>query len=150
VEWGLDTLDYSVETLAQRLRSTICTIEGAAIVSVQVAVVGGEIQFITRPTVTNVEPKNRRDEFISLLAFGAEGVDRGPCRSGSDQDQPFDGLLTGAEGALVDQLAQAYNSFTSLPVLHAWDQREFMDAVHKAQHIVLARPTKRMLKTTSR
>ena len=141
-------LKYTVDALAERIISTTKTIEGAAIVTVQVAVVEGEIQFITRPAVTNIEPRNRRDEFLRLLAFGAPG-ECSPIEATAD-DQEFEALFSGAEAAIVDKLGQAYNDFISLPVLHGWDSREFMEAIHKAQHIVLARPTKRALKTTSR
>jgi len=61
---------YGYDELIERLKSTTNTIKGAAIVSVNLVVVDGEIVVITRPEVKNVEPRARRDEFIRLLMLG--------------------------------------------------------------------------------
>lgn len=63
---------YTTEALGRRLKGIVDTIAGAAIISVEIVVVEGQIEFITRPKVCNVEPRNRRDEFVRLLAFGTK------------------------------------------------------------------------------
>jgi hypothetical protein len=53
--------------------------------------------------------------------------------------------LTGAEREALDALAAAWNAFMHLPAEHADDQLEFRQAIHRAQNIVLSRPTRRAL-----
>jgi hypothetical protein len=52
-------------------------------------------------------------------------------------------LLTEDEQKVLEALAEAWRLFLRLPVQHKWDQVEFMHAIHRAQHIVLARPAMR-------
>lgn len=54
-------------------------------------------------------------------------------------------VLTEEERAVLDLLAAAYNEYVKLEVMHPWHQKEFMHAIHAAQHIVLARPGLREL-----
>lgn len=54
-------------------------------------------------------------------------------------------LLTPEEQQVMRALAQAWNAFIALPILHEWDQREFMTIIHSAQEIVMSRPVKRQL-----
>ena len=48
--------------------------------------------------------------------------------------------LTPQEMAVIDHLSKAFNAHSGLPVIHDWMPREFMDAIHRAQHIVMSRP----------
>jgi hypothetical protein len=57
-----------------------------------------------------------------------------------ESDTSSNELLTKEESAVLDALATAYNRFVSLETLHGWHQEEFMHAIHRAQHLVLARP----------
>jgi hypothetical protein len=43
------------------------------------------------------------------------------------------------ETIVLNLLAEAWNNFLTLPVLHPDDQHEFREAIHQAQNIVLAR-----------
>jgi hypothetical protein len=52
-------------------------------------------------------------------------------------------LLTEDEQRILEKLAEAWNLFLELPVLHQWDRQEFMHAIHSAQNIVQARPAMR-------
>lgn len=52
-------------------------------------------------------------------------------------------LLTEDEQKVLEALAEAWRLFLALPTQHKWDQVEFMHAIHRAQHIVLARPAMR-------
>lgn len=47
--------------------------------------------------------------------------------------------LTLNERTVLDILAQAWNQFVELPVIHPQDQVEFMQAIHRAQNIVMSR-----------
>lgn len=49
-------------------------------------------------------------------------------------------MLTDDEKAVLSKLAEAWNAFLSLPVLHADDVPEFRAAIHRLQEKVLARP----------
>jgi hypothetical protein len=51
--------------------------------------------------------------------------------------------ITEDEKDVVDLLAMAWNKFTALPEQHPCDRPEFMQAVHAAQCIIMARPTQR-------
>lgn len=57
------------------------------------------------------------------------------------------GALTEVERRVLDQLAGAWNQFLSLEkyedVVNDRDSIEFMDAIHRAQNIILKRPTLR-------
>jgi hypothetical protein len=48
-------------------------------------------------------------------------------------------LVDEKEMKVVDLLAESYNAFTELPVLHPNDHVEFVQAIHAAQNIVMAR-----------
>lgn len=52
-------------------------------------------------------------------------------------------LLDGDETAVLNTLAQAWNQFFLLERLHPTERQEFMDAIHRAQHIIMARPVMR-------
>lgn len=41
---------------------------------------------------------------------------------------------------VIDALADAWKAFQQLPDLHSSDEVDFMNAIHTAQRIVLARP----------
>jgi hypothetical protein len=56
--------------------------------------------------------------------------------------------LSTAELTIIDHLARAYDTFIKLPVEHPCDQREFCEAIHKAQYLVMARPVRRKLNET--
>jgi hypothetical protein len=47
--------------------------------------------------------------------------------------------ITEYEQRVVAVLGQAWNMFLELPDLHPSDRQEFMQAIHQAQNIVLAR-----------
>jgi len=47
--------------------------------------------------------------------------------------------LTADERIVLEILAQAWNQFVELPVIHPQDQVEFMQAIHRAQNIVMSR-----------
>ena len=64
------TRPYTWDALALRLKGVGDTIAGAAIITLEIVVVEGQIEFITRPRIVHVEPRNRRDDFVRLLAFG--------------------------------------------------------------------------------
>lgn len=49
-----------------------------------------------------------------------------------------------AECAVLDALADAWNRFMELPVVHADDQEEFKRAIHAAQCIVAYRVARRV------
>lgn len=53
------------------------------------------------------------------------------------------GAFSEKELEVMRLLAEAWNKFLELPVQYGWDQREFMHAVHHAQHLVMIRPTRR-------
>lgn len=48
--------------------------------------------------------------------------------------------LTSAERKVVARLGEAYNEFGRLPEGHLADRGDFVNAIHAAQNIVLARP----------
>lgn len=50
--------------------------------------------------------------------------------------------MTKEENEVVELLADAWNKFVDLPVLHKADREEFMHALHQAQNIVMARQSK--------
>jgi hypothetical protein len=56
-----------------------------------------------------------------------------------------DSGLTAVERRALDALAVAWNEFVCLPVEHPDDQLEFRQAIHRAQNIVLSRPTRRAM-----
>lgn len=49
------------------------------------------------------------------------------------------------ERIALDLLSRAWNAFCALPTLHDADAREFCQAIHAAQNIILARPAMRLL-----
>jgi hypothetical protein len=53
--------------------------------------------------------------------------------------------MTAEEKAVIDRLADAWNSFLKLQSEHPDDLLEFRQAIHRAQNIVLSRPTRRTL-----
>lgn len=53
--------------------------------------------------------------------------------------------LTGEEEAILLKLAEAWNLFVKLPEYHEMDRSEFIQTVHTAQRIVMARPAHRNL-----
>jgi len=55
--------------------------------------------------------------------------------------------MTDAEKQVLSLLAQAWNQFVLLPVLHEWEREEFMQTVHMLQNMVLARAGLRALET---
>lgn len=56
--------------------------------------------------------------------------------------------LTRKELLVIDKLAEAWNLFIELEVIHAADKPEFAFAVHLAENIVLARPAWRSMGST--
>ncbi|KKN49200.1 hypothetical protein LCGC14_0645410 [marine sediment metagenome] len=48
--------------------------------------------------------------------------------------------LTVHEQHVLLLLAFVWNEFLSLPSAHVMEKQEFMDAIHRAQHIIMARP----------
>lgn len=48
--------------------------------------------------------------------------------------------MTPEENKIVDLLADAWNAFIHLPILHQKDQDEFIHAIHQAQNIIMSRP----------
>lgn len=53
--------------------------------------------------------------------------------------------LTERELKVIDMLAQAAMEFSSLPVCHQSDEREFESAVHVCQNIIMARAAVRTI-----
>ena len=58
-----------------------------------------------------------------------------------------DQLLSPQEKIIIDHLANAWNTFLELPILHESDREEFMRAIHQAQLLVMARPVQSQLRT---
>lgn len=56
------------------------------------------------------------------------------------EDRSTEGLEVDLEKQVVDLLADAWNSFLKLRVLHADDVPDFRKAIHDAQRIVQSRP----------
>jgi hypothetical protein len=52
-------------------------------------------------------------------------------------------VLTPQERAVIDLLGEAFNAFVALPREHPSELREFEQAIHVAQTLVMARPTAR-------
>lgn len=52
-------------------------------------------------------------------------------------------LLSPQEASVVSKLAEAWNEFVQLNVVHADNVEEFRRAIHRAQHVVMARPVQR-------
>lgn len=52
-------------------------------------------------------------------------------------------LLTKWEREVVDKLAEAWDLYLHLPTIHSCTRQEFMQAIHRAQHIVMSRPVQR-------
>ena len=48
--------------------------------------------------------------------------------------------MNNEEKEILELLAKCWNLFLVLPELHPCDRQEFMQAIHAAQNIVLARP----------
>lgn len=55
----------------------------------------------------------------------------------------INGLLEPNEVEIIDILADAWNKFLKLKVLHPNDTGEFLQAIHAAQNIVMSRPVAR-------
>lgn len=53
--------------------------------------------------------------------------------------------LTKEEQDVMFKLADAWNGFVKLDLLHRSDREDFMRAIHAAQNIVLARPELRTM-----
>lgn len=51
--------------------------------------------------------------------------------------------LTLNELTILTKLAEAWNTYTELEILHSSDATEFQQAIHQAQNIVMARPIMR-------
>ncbi len=60
--------------------------------------------------------------------------------------------LTSLEKSILNTLSKAWNDFNSLPSFTKakWEKSEFMNAIHVAQNIILARPTLRELNEEER
>jgi len=54
-------------------------------------------------------------------------------------------LLTGEENEVFSRLAEAWNAFVALPAIHSCDRADFLQAIHQAQRVVLARPVLRQI-----
>lgn len=54
-------------------------------------------------------------------------------------------VLTPEERRVLDILADAWNAFITLPLEHESERVDFMNAIHDAQYIVMARPAQREL-----
>lgn len=54
--------------------------------------------------------------------------------------------MTADEMAIVEQLGDAWDAYLQLPVLHPSDRVDFMNAIHAAQRIVMARAAVRGLR----
>lgn len=52
---------------------------------------------------------------------------------------------TPSEQAVLCALASAWNAFLDLPVEHPDDQTDFRQVIHRAQLMIMARPTRRLL-----
>lgn len=52
-------------------------------------------------------------------------------------------LLCKKELDVIDSLVKAWNAYIQLEVLHPDANKEFQDAIHKANLIVMARPVQR-------
>jgi hypothetical protein len=48
--------------------------------------------------------------------------------------------LLSEETKVLNSLADAWNLFIAMPELHQSDRQEFMQAIHAAQNIIMARP----------
>jgi hypothetical protein len=48
--------------------------------------------------------------------------------------------LSQHEREVVNLLAEAFNTYQKLPVLHSDASEEFRHTIHRAQHLVMARP----------
>jgi len=140
---------YNLDAFSKRLQSTIDTIRGAAVIETRIVVTDGEIVSITRPQITHVEPRNQADQFLRLLTLGT-----GPARSTDpvqlEKAASFETMITEGEIEAMEYLVKAWNVFTTLPVIHEWDGVEFQHAIHRAQRILLSRPTMRKMATISR
>lgn len=53
------------------------------------------------------------------------------------------GMLDIIESTVLDMLADVWDEYLRLPELHPQDKVEFMQAIHAAQNIVMARPVQR-------
>jgi hypothetical protein len=51
--------------------------------------------------------------------------------------------MTPAEKATINLLAEAWNSFLTLPEQHIWDHQEMMHLIHGAQRIIMQREARR-------
>jgi hypothetical protein len=47
--------------------------------------------------------------------------------------------MTDEEADIINDLDTIWAKFRALPVLREWDKREFINAIHQAENIVLAR-----------
>lgn len=63
--------------------------------------------------------------------------------------RPEGSLLTPNEREIVELLAQAWNKWVDLNPLHPDANAEFLQAIHRAQCIVMARPVQRELNAES-
>lgn len=52
-------------------------------------------------------------------------------------------MMNPDEQGVLDALVKAWNLFVQLPIEHPDDQLEFRQAIHAAQTLLLARPTRR-------
>jgi len=57
-----------------------------------------------------------------------------------------DSLLTAYEHRVLNNLADAWNTFLKLETLHPDEQTDFRHAIHEAQRNIMARPTRREFK----
>jgi len=51
--------------------------------------------------------------------------------------------MTEAEIEIVDKLGEVWNSFLDLPNEHSIESVDFMDAIHTAQRLIMARAGRR-------
>jgi len=52
-------------------------------------------------------------------------------------------MITPAEKEIIDLLVLAWNKFIRLDEQHPCDKSEFMDAIHKAQQLIMIRDARR-------
>ena len=64
-----------------------------------------------------------------------------------ERQEQGESLLTVEEQSVIGALADAWNRFLRLEVVHSCEQREFCAAVHAAQTIIMSRPVQREVNT---
>lgn len=51
--------------------------------------------------------------------------------------------MTGQEEKLIEILTDFWNKYLQLPQQHPCDQQEMCDSIHRAQHLIMIRETRR-------